>query len=308
VNPARADDYIHVCLKQLNETLATFLEGDVIMMRSPIRFGLDDVVRLEIEALHERTRRKRKLPKLVVILETGGGYIEIVERLYNIFRNHYRLVDFIIPNFAYSAGTVLALSGDSIFMDYYSVLGPIDPQYETDDGRYVPGLGYLYKFEELKNFINGCSGKPDSYRSELAYLLKKFDPGVLFHLEQSKNHSISLLETWLPRHKFKNWKVTQTTRKRVTLAYRKKRATQIAEILSDPARWHSHGRGIGLRELTSREINLKIENFGINTDLNSKIRQYYDLVIDYAHKIGCGDMRSTVIHSQNGLRRIASMA
>ena len=147
MNPVRADDYIGYFLKSLNKNLADYLRGDVIILRSPIRFGLDDLVRLEIEALHERTGRKRKLPKLVVILETGGGYIEIVERLYNIFRNHYQLVDFIIPNFAYSAGTVLALSGDSIYMDYYSVLGPIDPQYETEDGRYVPGLGYLYKFK-----------------------------------------------------------------------------------------------------------------------------------------------------------------
>ena len=45
-----------------------------------------------------------------------------------------------------SAGTILCMSGDKIFMDYASILGPIDPQVPTPDtGDYVPALGYLDK-------------------------------------------------------------------------------------------------------------------------------------------------------------------
>jgi len=55
--------------------------------------------------------------------------METIERIVAVMRNHYESVSFIIPNFAFSAGTVLALSGDEIYMDYYSVLGHIDPQY-----------------------------------------------------------------------------------------------------------------------------------------------------------------------------------
>ena len=32
--------------------------------------------------------------------------------------------------------------------------------------------------------------------------------------------------------------------------------------------------------------------------MNKLIRQYYDLLIDYAAKIGCGGMKSTVIHTE----------
>ena len=228
----KSDQYINALLTNWNVSLGTHLGGDVITLRSPIGFGLDDHVRLEIEQLHEQAKRKRKLPRLIVLIETGGGYIEVVERLYNVFRKHYVLVDFIIPNFAYSAGTVLVLSGDAIYMDYYSVLGPIDPQFEAD-GRYVPGLGYLQKFQELKNYINGSNGPPDSYKAELAYLLNKFDPAVLFHLEQAKNHSVSLLVNWLPRHKFKNWNITKSRHKEVTQLDKRARAKQIGEILSN---------------------------------------------------------------------------
>ena len=43
-------------------------------------------------------------------------------------RHHYDIVDFVVPTHAYSAGTIFVMSGDSIYMDYYSRLGPIDPK------------------------------------------------------------------------------------------------------------------------------------------------------------------------------------
>src|SRR6185437_3311709 len=120
---------------------------------------------------------------------------------------------------------------------------------------------------------------PEEVRAELAYLLKKFDPAELFDLEQARSHSEDLLVSWLSQHKFKDWKETETTKKPVTDADRKARAKAIAETLGNPTRWHSHGRGIGLRELESDEIKLKIIDFGKDGELNKKVRGYYDLFI-----------------------------
>lgn len=296
----KADDYILAILGNGNEELAKHLKSDVIVIKSQIKFGLDQAIRREIENLHDDP--KSRPGRLSVLIETSGGYIEVVERIYNVFRKHYGFVEFIVPNFAYSAGTVLVLSGDEIYMDYYSVLGPIDPQYETEDGKFVPGLGYLQKYDDLVRIINRAK-TPEAVRAQLAYLLNKFDPTVLFHLEQAKNHSISLLEEWLPKHKFKGWSKTERRKRKVTPAMRKKRAREVAEILGNPKRWHSHGRGIGIKELTSEEIKLKIKNFGDSDDLNTKISNYYHLFVDYCTKIGAGGMDSTVLHTRNALRR-----
>lgn len=297
----KADDYISGHLAGRNQELAQLLKGDVLTIKSPIRWGLDDVVRHEVENLHSQPDGKRPR-RLCVILETTGGYVEVVERIYSVFRTHYGIVDFIVPNFAYSAGTVLVLSGDEIYMDYYSVLGPIDPQYETDPGKFLPGLGYLVKYEQLVEKINSAAD-PQKVRAELSFLLNRFDPAVLFALEQAKDHSISLLEDWLPKHKFKSWKVTEKSRTKVTPSMRRERAKQVAEIIGNPSRWHSHGRGIGIRELTSEEIKLKVVNFGSNAELNQKIGNYYHLFTDYCGKLGAGSPDHTVIHSQGGLRR-----
>jgi ClpP class serine protease len=55
-----------------------------------------------------------------------------VERIVSVFRKHYDIVEYVVPNYAYSASTILVLSGDEIYLDYYSVLGPIDPQMEDE--------------------------------------------------------------------------------------------------------------------------------------------------------------------------------
>ena len=112
----------------------------------PLEFGTDDVLRKVVEARKSSEPAKRDL---VVLLDTLGGYIEVVSRIVDTLRYHYDVVAFIIPNSAYSAGTVLAMSGDSIHMDYYSRLGPIDPQVESDNSEMVPALGYLKRYEKL---------------------------------------------------------------------------------------------------------------------------------------------------------------
>ncbi len=300
----KADDLVRIELKASNKKLADHLKSDVLVLKAPIRFGLDDTIRNEIETLHNPADGKDKRPAaLSVILETTGGYIEVVERIYNVFRRHYSHVDFIVPNWAYSAGTVLVLSGDEIYMDYYSVLGPIDPQLETENDRFVSGLGYLAKYKELTDAINHA-GSTEEVRAEVAYLFKRFDPAELFDMEQAKKHAEDLLEEWLSRHKFKGWNETETHKNPVSEPERRARARAIAETLGNPERWHTHGRGIGMRELIGDEIKLKIKDFGADKDLNERIRNYYGLFIDYCKKMRANTSTDTVLHTRNGIRRV----
>jgi len=131
----------------------------------------------------------------LLVLETNGGQIEVVERIADLIRYHYpEEVSVIIPNYAMSAGTVLAMVGDSIYMDYYSVLGPIDPQVQIKNGdTFVPALGYLAKYNELID----KSAKGTLTSAEVAFLLDKFDPAELHQFQQARALSIELLKKWL---------------------------------------------------------------------------------------------------------------
>jgi len=82
---------------------------------------------------------------------------------------------------------------------------------------------------------------------------------------------------------------------------RQKRADDIATILGDAKRWHSHGRGVSIKELESDEIKLKVVNYGKDKALNSLISNYYGLFRDYLQKMGY----EGALHSSRGIRRLA---
>ncbi|MHC9235915.1 SDH family Clp fold serine proteinase [Pseudooceanicola sp. 502str34] len=286
----KTDDIIQELLAQKCAALEDQLKGEVILIRAPMQIGIDDTVRREVEHIAATQGRRNQL---VVVIETNGGSVEVVERLSDVFRHHFDTVIFVVPNFAYSAGTVLCLSGDAIYMDYYSVLGPIDPQIYNRDGRWVPGMGYLGKYNSLID----KSRNGEITLAEVEFLVRKFDPAELFTIEQARKHSADLIEAWLTKYKFKDWTHRETDGSPVDEDYKKQRATEIAELLGDATEWNSHGRGIPMRVLESEKLKLKIENFGADAGLNSAVREYYDLFIDYCGKIGSG----VAIHTKHRL-------
>lgn len=288
-----ANELIEIQLDNLLKNIEIELAGDCLSYFGPIAFGADDVIRDAVETLRGNTRRRGR--KLVVILETEGGFAEVARRTSDTIRNHYTVVDFLIPSHAMSAGTILAMSGDAIYMDYYSVLGPIDPQVESQDGnKLIPALGYLIKYEELLKKANvGQAGA-----AELQVLLN-FDQGELYSYEQARDLSVSLLEEWLVKYKFKNWKKTETRRVNVTLAMKKHRAREIAKILNDARRWNSHGIGISMERLR-KDLNLKIDDFGKSRRLNELIRSYHKLLTDYMQKRG----QRAVVHTRMNYRQL----
>ncbi|MBW7921671.1 MAG: serine dehydrogenasease [Rubellimicrobium sp.] len=291
------DQLTRTVLAQANMAIAKKMRGDVVFMNCGIFPPLDDEFRVAIETIREDSDNSH----LVVLLETTGGLMETAERLVAVMRTHYDDVSFVIPNYAYSAGTVLALSGDRILMDYYSVLGPIDPQYRSADGTYLPGHGIIVKFKELMKAVNSA-GSSDDVRAELALLVKSFDPAQLFQIEQSIEHGITLITEWLPRYKFKNWTETHGTGRAVSQEMKKSRARDIATTLGDASKWHSHGRGISMDRLMSEELKLMVDDFGIDRELSSAIRNYHGLASDYLYgKLGMQGF----VHTQKDTRRIA---
>ena len=185
--------------------LENLLCADILAFRGSITNGIDDVLRFELE------NRTHKRNRLCVILTTNGGYIEIVHRIVDLMRHHYEEVEFVVPNYAYSAGTVLAMSGDEIRMDYYSRLGPIDPQIEIE-GRMVPASGYLVQYERLVEKAQ----RGDITTVEAQLMISGFDQAELYAYEQARELSVSLLRLWLAKYKFKNWTTTESTNRPVT--------------------------------------------------------------------------------------------
>lgn len=206
-----------------------------------------------------------------------------------ILRHHYEELWYFVPDYAMSAGTILVMSGDKIWMDYSSSLGPIDPQVPVQDGsevRYVPALGILDKVDELID----KSAKGTLTDAEFA-MLHKQNLGVIRAYEQARDLSIELLKKWLVQYKFRDWIKHRSDAKLKGKAVSDKqklaRAVEIAEMLSDNKIWHSHGRLIGMATLRNI-VRLEIDDYTTDNDLRGLIREYHDTLTEYATRMGQG--------------------
>lgn len=264
------EDTLKQLLNGKLKALEQYLEADVLVYTGDLGPLPAHIFTKIVEELKNDAT---KHDKLYVILTTRGGSAEMVERYVNILRHHYQEINFIVPDHAYSAGTIFCMSGDSIHMDYSSVLGPIDPQVPNKDNKYVAALGYLDKVNEF--IAKAAIGKLTN--AELIWL-KEIDLGELRSFEQARDLTIDLLKKWLVVYKFKNWNIHHDGRP-VTPKEKERRAEDIARDLSDNKMWKSHGKGITISELTA--LKLRIEDFSADANLRPLIRDYYNTMDEY---------------------------
>jgi hypothetical protein len=272
-------------LKKLEE----YFKSDVIFYYGEIHPSYEKSFRDFVESLKEEASKKQRL---TIILNTPGGSVEAVEKMVGIIRYHYNEVHFIVPDYAMSAGTIFCMSGNKIYMDYSSSLGPIDPQV-FNGKEYVPALGYLDQVEKLLE-----KAKNNTITHAEFLILQSLDLAMLSRYEQARNLTVTLLKKWLVEYKFKDWKKHGTNPdkkgKPVTKSEKEERAEKIAKDLGDNKLWHSHGRMIGIKTLKELLL-LKIEDYSENKELRGLVRSYNDLIIEYIRRTNY----TVFLHSRN---------
>jgi hypothetical protein len=279
-NLALFDKTIFDAVNASEEEIEQKLDCDLFYFYGEIRSDKLIYFRNFLEDLAQKPGKKEAVG---ICLTTPGGEAEAVEQMAAIVRHHWARVYFIVPMTALSAGTIFCMSGDKIYMDYSSSLGPIDPQVPDKEGKYlVPALGYLDKVEELVEKSTKGTISP----GELAILVRQ-DLAMLRFYEQARDLSKALLKDWLTKYKFKDWATHRTTNPGtpVTDAEKTARAEQIAAQLSDNRVWHSHGRMIGMNKLKDL-LRLEIDDFGADQALRDVIRRYCDTLTDYLGRHG----------------------
>lgn len=86
---------------------------------------------ISIEDSEEVLRAIRAAPKdkpIDLIIHTPGGLVLAASQIALALKSHPAETRVIIPHYAMSGGTLIALAADKIIMDPHAVLGPVDPQ------------------------------------------------------------------------------------------------------------------------------------------------------------------------------------
>jgi len=113
-------------------------------------FGIPFFKFIDIEDSEEILRAIRLTPKDVpidLVLHTPGGLVLASTQIAKALKDHPAKTTVIIPHYAMSGGTLIALSADEIIMDPHAVLGPVDPQLADSEGGAVPAASILKTVE-----------------------------------------------------------------------------------------------------------------------------------------------------------------
>ena len=63
-----------------------------------------------------------------IILHTPGGLVLAASQIARALRDHDGRIVAVVPHYAMSGGTLIALAADEIILDRHAALGPVDPQ------------------------------------------------------------------------------------------------------------------------------------------------------------------------------------
>lgn len=211
--------------------------------------------------------RESPQTKIDFYIETPGGSGEAAEEIAKFLRKKFEEVNFVVAGEAKSAGTILVLSGDNIYMTDTGSLGPIDAQVRI--GRSVVSAHDYKEWVEMKQEEAAQNGKLNPFD---ATMIAQISPGELYGVINSLEFAKDLVKCWLEQYKFKNWSETKTNKQPVTAELRKQRAHQVAEMLCDHTTWRTHGRSLKIEDLKDDLLIELIDDDKVLADIVYRIK------------------------------------
>jgi hypothetical protein len=199
---------------------------------APVSIDLSD-----IDGFTDLVSSFKEADSVDVLIHSPGGQPDATERIVNILRNNFNEVHFLIPHSAYSAATMLALSGNSITLHPSATLGPIDPQLNG-----IPARSIKRGFEKVRDIL-----KEEGPEALPAYipLIEKYSLDLLEICEDSEKLSKELVSDWLSQYMFEGKKSAKDIKETV-------------EYFSDYDKHLLHSRPLLFK---------KIKDFGLNISI-----------------------------------------
>jgi len=114
-------------------------------------FGIPFYRYIDIEDSEQILRAIRTTPPetpLGIVIHTPGGLVLAAAQIALALKDHPAKTFVIVPHYAMSGGTLIALAADEIYMDPHAVLGPVDPQLSDPHAGILPAASILRTVKE----------------------------------------------------------------------------------------------------------------------------------------------------------------
>lgn len=202
---------------------------------------------------------------LSLILHTPGGQPDAAETIVNYLRSKFSDFEVIVPTYAMSAGTMIALAADRIVMGRQSQLGPIDPHMQTVHGT-VSAHAVLSQFERAKGDVAADPGAAAVW----APILSALGPSRLQEAANALAYGFDLVTQWLTR-----WMFNGTDQGA-------EQAQHVAQYLNNAELHGSHSRRVDAVE--ARELGITIEQLEDRQELQDAVLgAYHAMTVAFEH-------------------------
>jgi hypothetical protein len=176
---------------------------------------------------------------LTLILHTPGGVINAAETIASYLHSKFADIETIIPVYAMSAGTMIALGTNRLFMGRQSQLGPIDPQMQIGN-RFVSARSIVDQFKRAHDEISTDTRLAHVW----APILQTIGPALLNECENALAYGERMVASWLERNMFSG------------VGSADSKSAAVAAFFNDASKHRSHGRRIDRDVVRSQGIDV----------------------------------------------------
>ena len=203
LDSASREDYLTLKMKELASQIAERYDRNVLFYASsflqkpqlPGNFTSIDME--DLNGFMTGVHRCNSEKGILLILHTPGGSAEAAHTIVDYLRGKFASMDALIPTYAMSAGTMIALGCDRIVMGSQSQLGPTDPQLFVEN-QFYSAHSIVDQFEEAKDQI----AENPRLAQAWAPVLMSFGPALLREAMNSISYGTTLVQDWLTSYMF----------------------------------------------------------------------------------------------------------
>ena len=195
-------------------------------------------------------------PNVDLLLHSPGGFPEAAESIVQEIRRNFTHVRVVVPAYAKSAATMIAMAGNEILLDPDAELGPIDPQMITPNGI-APAEAIKEQFQKAEKAVQSDPTKIAIWMP----ILQPMGPSLLVQCDNAIRLSKDLVRDWLSNYMFAGTK--EATEK----------ASKVVDYLSDHKKFKSHARSVKLEHL--KPFDLALVNLRNDPDLHRFVWELY---------------------------------
>lgn len=242
--------------KPLIQKLQESLKAKVITYVASLYHPVPMIMPQDIPLFEDLLRSTAGAEEGYLIINSPGGDGNVAEKMITMCRQRFtKSFKVIVPNFAKSAATMIALGSDQIKMGYLAELGPIDPQLGNPfAGGLIPARSFIDGLEMIRRNIK--SGDPVQMYLPM---LSQIRPEIIAQCQSAIDGSSEFAEKWL---------------KQCMLKDKPDQAKKVAEWLSQGVKYKSHGKVIDYAEAHD-VLQLNVEKIDQNSEIWNNIWELY---------------------------------